>query len=143
MNDADKKMIALGQAREVTSVWMDEDGNDAITETIIAPPVPPADADWKERGGAVALWQARRNELLAEQHAAEAARLAEQKAARNKAQGGGRSAVTAAAVAYSIELHAQGRSWQVADYMAHQRFGPKPNSIRNKRAKMKKCLELP
>lgn len=129
MNDADKKMIALGQAREVVSVWIDEDGNDAITETIVGPPVPPADADWKERAGAVALWQARRLELQAE--------------LRNKAQGGGRSAVTDAAVTYSIELHNQGHSWKVADYMAHEKFGPKPNSIRNKRAKMKKCLELP
>ena len=129
MTDADKKMIALGQARAVTSVWVDDAGQDAITETLVRPPALPADADWKERAAAVSLWQARRLEMQA--------------AMRNKAQGGGRSAVTDAAVAYSIELHNQGHPWKVADYMASEKFGPKENSIRNKRAKMKKGLELP
>ena len=136
MDEVDAKMIALGQARAVTSAWVNANGEDVFTKTIVGPPVPPDDADWKERGGAVALWQARRFALLASHLELRALSL-------NKRKGGDRAAVTEAAVAYSKELHAQGYSWKKADLAAGEKFSLKPNSIRNRRDVIKNSLELP
>jgi len=136
MDEVDAKMIALGQARAVTSAWVNANGEDVFTKTIVGPPVPPDDADWKERGGAVALWQARRFALLASHLELRALSL-------NKRKGGDRAAVTEAAVAYSKELHAQGYSWKKADLAAGEKFSLKPNSIRNRRDIIKNSLELP
>ena len=136
MDEVDAKMIALGQARAVTSAWVNANGEDVFTKTIVGPPVPPDDADWKERGGAVALWQARRFALLASHLELRALSL-------NKRKGGDRAAVTEAAVAYSKELHAQGYSWKKADLAAGEKFSLKPNSIRNRRDIIKNSLVLP
>ena len=136
MDEVDAEMIALGQARAVTSAWVNAAGEDVFTKTIVGPPVPPDDADWKERGGAVALWQARRFALLASHLELRALSL-------NKRKGGDRAAVTEAAVAYSKELHAQGYSWKKADLAAGEKFSLKPNSIRNRRDVIKNSLELP
>ena len=136
MDEVDAKMIALGQARAVESAWVNAAGEDVFTKTIVGPPVPPDDADLKERGGAVALWQARRFELLASHLELRALSL-------NKRKGGDRAAVTEAAVAYSKELHAQGFSWKKADLAAGEKFSLKPNSIRNRRDIIKNSLLLP
>ena len=121
MTDADKKMIALGQARVVTSVWVDDAGQDAITETLVRPPALPADADWKERAAAVSLWQVRRLEMQA--------------ALRNKAQGGNRSEPVDNAVAYARKLKADTPklTWTAAFQEAQTKFSTVSlSAIKNK-----------